>query len=85
MTAIRFAAAALISVLMAGCAVDLPDSKAAITGSLKPRSQAATKSPAETRRAFCAQRHIDYQTGKIKSPEQKQADDRLCEALDRQG
>ena len=93
MIAIRSGVAALASVLMAGCAVDSQDAKSTVTGSLKPRSEASSRSPAkssdDTMRAFCAQRHVDYQAGKApggaKSLGQKQADDRLCEALARQG
>lgn len=78
--------------LMAGCAIDSPESRSAMTGSIKPRSishaRSATKSSDDTRRSFCAQRHIDYQTGKApggaKTPDQKAADDRMCDALGRQ-
>ncbi len=94
MNSIRISGAVLASVLVAACAIDNPDAKSSVTGSLKPRPAAesaarpASKSSDDTKRAFCAQRHIDYQAGKdpggAKTIEQKQADDRLCEALGRQ-
>ena len=83
--AMRMAGAAVAAILMSGCAVDGESAKAAVTGSMKPRSASPAKSAEDTKKSFCAQRHIDYHTGKTKSAEQKAADDRLCEALDRQG
>lgn len=93
MISIRLAGAAVASVLLAGCAVNSQEAKSTTTGSLKPRSEAAarpaSKSSDDTLRVFCAQRHVEYQAGKApggaKTIEQKQADDRLCEALGRQG
>jgi hypothetical protein len=96
MTKARVAGAALTALMLAGCAgcaVESQEAKQAVTGSIKPRShhaeKAAPKNADDTMRAFCAQRHVDYQEGR--SPggattlEKKQADDRLCEALGRQG
>jgi hypothetical protein len=85
MKSMRIAAVAWFAMLASGCAVGGQNAKSAITGSIKPRSEAPAKSAEDTRKAFCAQRHIDYHTGKTKTAEQKQADDRLCAALDRQG
>ena len=91
MISIRNGGAVLAAVLLAGCAVDSQDARSPVTGSLKPRSEAPAKAKSsdDTLRAFCAQRHIDYQAGKApggaKSIGQKQADDRLCEAIGRQG
>lgn len=96
MTTARVAGAALTALMLAGCAgcaIETQEARHAVTGSIKPQPQhavkAAPKSADDTMKAFCAQRHVDYQEGK--SPggattlEKKQADDRLCEALGRQG
>lgn len=81
------ASVALATVLAAGCAADGPGSKLT-TQSLKqqPRTaQASSASANDKLKAFCAQRHLDYQQGKTpggaKSLEQKMADDRACATL----
>jgi hypothetical protein len=87
-----FMLAAGAALALGGCAVTSPDGKVA-TGSLRTRSDTAAAAPAkskdETLKAFCAQRHVDYQDGKAPggatSLEKKKADDRLCEAIGRQG
>ena len=79
------------SLLVSGCAVQAEQASQLTTQSIK--SPAVTSSSATTAtqrlRSFCAQRHVDYQAGKApggaKTIEQKQADDRACESLDRQG
>lgn len=92
MMANRIAGVALASLLLAGCSIGTQDAKALTTGSLKPRSDSSAKqgrNAGDTLRSFCGQRHVDYQAGKApggaKSLGQKQADDRLCEAIGRQG
>lgn len=92
MTAIRLATAAagLGTVLLAGCAIE--QEGRVRTGSLKPHaaSKPTPKSSADDmRKTFCAQRHVDFHTGKAPggadTAEKKAAGDRLCEALERQG
>jgi hypothetical protein len=70
-----------------GCAVESAKSGAITTQSLRaPRvAKAPAASGTEKLRAFCAQRHIDYQTGKAETPEQKEANDRACQSLDPKG
>lgn len=82
----------VVSTTLAGCAIDHQDGRQVVTSSVKRserNSAPAAKSADETMKAFCAQRHVDYQAGKApggaKTAEQKAADDRLCEALSRQG
>ncbi|MGQ0673656.1 MAG: hypothetical protein ACT4N2_12380 [Hyphomicrobium sp.] len=86
-------AAVLVAMSLAACAVDQQDAKSVTTGSLKPQADSGRhgvrKGSDETMKAFCTQRHIDYQSGKspggAHSIEKKRADDRLCEAIGRQG
>ena len=99
MTTLKVAGTALAALLVAGCAADENGVKPITTGSLRSHAahephaaagvQQTPRNADDTLRAFCAQRHVDYQAGKApggaKSLEQKQADDRLCEALGRQG
>ena len=94
MNATKVAGAALLGLLLAACAVGNQEGKFATTGSLKPRAQASTASPSsknpdEALKAFCAKRHVEYQSGKAPggatSLAQKQADDRRCEAVGQPG
>lgn len=84
--------AAVLALTLGGCAIDHHDGRQVVTNSVKRSDRSAgtaSRSANETMKAFCAQRHVDYQVGKApggaKTPEQKAADDRLCEALGRQG
>lgn len=86
--------AAAVAVLpLAACAATPQNASSVTTGSLKPEAdagrQGARKGSDETMKTFCSQRHVDYQSGKApggaRSIDQKRADDRLCEAIRRQG
>jgi hypothetical protein len=80
-------AAFAVAFIAAGCAIDHDGRAGVTTGSIKPASKPSV-SKEDTLKAFCAQRHVDYQTGKspggATTGEQKAADDRLCEAIGRQ-
>ena len=64
------------------------DPKSAGAAASKSQVAAAPESEDDAKRRWCGQRHIDYQDGKspggAKSLEQKRADDRVCEDLQRQ-
>jgi hypothetical protein len=80
--------ALILPLAFGGCAVE--QQGRVTTGALRdPSEKASGKSREDTLKAFCAQRHIDYQTGKAPggatTEKQKASDDRLCEAIGRQG
>lgn len=92
MNTLKLTSATMLALILTGCAIDQQDGRQVVTSSVKQSGQSSAstaKSAGETMKSFCAQRHIDYQTGKApggaKTPEQKAADDRLCDALGRQG